>query len=80
MRTSRNKEIKKEKKKRRKLEKDNINAVRHRINYITPDEWLPKSPDATPMDHAIWAYLKRRLNKTETKTTDELKKSFYVSR
>ena len=35
---------------------------------------MPASPDAAPMDYAIWNYLKRRLNKTQTKTIDELKK------
>ena len=49
-----------------------------KINYITLDEWLLKSPDVAPMDYAIWAYLKRRLNKTETKTIDELKKNLLL--
>ena len=25
-----------------------------KINFITPEEWMPKSPDAAPMDFAIW--------------------------
>ena len=49
---------------------------KYKINYITPEEWIPSSPDTVPMDYAIWNYLKRRLNKT----IDELKKkSFYMS-
>lgn len=44
------------------------------INYVKPEEWLPSSPDAAPMDYAVWGYLKQRLNKTEIKTLDELKK------
>ena len=24
-----------------------------RINYVKPEEWMPKSPDATPMDYSI---------------------------
>ena len=32
------------------------------------------------MDYAIWAYLKRRLNKTETKTIDEMKKKLLSER
>ena len=47
---------------------------KYKINYITPEEWIPSSPDAAPMDYAIWNYLKQRLNKTQTKTIDELKK------
>ncbi|CAF4507639.1 unnamed protein product, partial [Rotaria magnacalcarata] len=46
---------------------------RYKINYVTPEEWLPYSPDAAPMDYAIWGYLKQRLNKTEAKILEELK-------
>ncbi|CAF4936843.1 unnamed protein product [Rotaria magnacalcarata] len=52
---------------------------KYKINYVTPDKWLPCSPDVAPMDYAIWGYLKQRLNKTETKNLDELKKNFYMS-
>ncbi|CAF3424905.1 unnamed protein product [Rotaria sp. Silwood1] len=27
-----------------------------KINYVNPEEWLPSSPDAAPMDYAIWGY------------------------
>ncbi|CAF4922308.1 unnamed protein product [Rotaria sp. Silwood1] len=47
---------------------------KYKINYITPEEWMPSCPDAAPMDYAICNYLKRQLNKTQTKTIDELKK------
>jgi hypothetical protein len=42
-------------------------------------EWLPSSPDAAPIDYAIWDYLKQRLNKTETKSLDEMEKHFYMN-
>ena len=29
------------------------------INCLRPEEWMPKSPDAAPMDFAIWGILKR---------------------
>ena len=45
-----------------------------KINYITPEQWMPNSPDAAPMDYAIWRHLKKQLNKSEIKTIDELKK------
>ena len=45
------------------------------MNYITSDEWLPKSSDTALMD---WTYLKRRLNKTETKTIDEREKKRFL--
>ncbi|CAF5152427.1 unnamed protein product, partial [Rotaria magnacalcarata] len=25
-----------------------------KINYVKPEEWMPKSPDAAPMDYSIW--------------------------
>ena len=32
------------------------------VNFITPEEWMPKSPyaAAAPMDFSIWGILKRR--------------------
>ena len=27
-----------------------------KINYVKPEEWMPKSPDAAPMDYSIWSY------------------------
>ena len=51
-----------------------------KINYMKPEEWMPSSPDAAPMDYSVWGYLKQQLNKTEIKSLDELKKKdFYVS-
>ena len=35
---------------------------------------MRNSPDAAPMDYAIWEHLKKQLNKSEIKTIDELKK------
>ena len=31
---------------------------KYKINYIKPEEWMHSSPDAAPMDYAIWNYLK----------------------
>ena len=45
-----------------------------KINYVKPEEWMPSSPDAAPMDYSVWGYLKQQLNKTEIKSLDELKK------
>jgi predicted transcriptional regulator len=28
---------------------------RSNINYIKPEEWMPSSPDAAPMDYSIWS-------------------------
>ena len=45
-----------------------------RINYVKLEEWMPKSPDAAPMDYSIWGYLKEKLNKQKIETLDQLKK------
>ncbi len=44
----------------------------NKINFTKSEEWMPASPDAAPMDYAIWGYLKQRLNRTDTKFLDEL--------
>ncbi|CAF2153742.1 unnamed protein product [Rotaria magnacalcarata] len=45
-----------------------------KINYVKPQEWMPKSPDAAPMDYAVWSHLKQRLNKCKIEILDQLKK------
>jgi arginine repressor/hemolysin-activating ACP:hemolysin acyltransferase len=50
-----------------------------KLNYVKPEEWMPKSPDAAPMDYAVWGYLKQRLNKHKIETLDELKKKLCMS-
>ncbi len=44
------------------------------INYVKPEEWMPKSPDAAPMDYSVWGYLKQQLNKQKIETLSQLKK------
>ena len=53
--------------------------TKSKINYVKPEEWIPKSPDAAPMDYSIWGYLKQQLNKQKIETLDELKKKFCIS-
>ena len=45
------------------------------INYITPEEWMPKSPDAAPMDYSIWGILKRNLQRKSIRTLAGLKRA-----
>ena len=40
------------------------NMRQQKVNFVTPDEWMPKCPDATPMDIAIWGIFKQRLQIT----------------
>ncbi|CAF2529763.1 unnamed protein product [Rotaria sp. Silwood2] len=46
----------------------------NKIHYITPQEWMPDSPDAAPMNYSIWGYLKQQLNKIHIDSLDDLKK------
>jgi hypothetical protein len=43
------------------------------INFITPEEYVPKSPDTIPMDFGIRAVLKRRLQTRQINTLVGLK-------
>jgi len=45
----------------------------NKIKVITPEEWLPKSPDAAPMDYSIWGILKQRARKHNVSTLNGLK-------
>ena len=46
----------------------------HRVPFITPEQWMPSSPDASPCDFFLWGYLKAQLNKKAPRTVDGLKK------
>ena len=46
----------------------------NKIPYITPEQWLPNSPDVAPMDFFLWGYLKWRVNQRKFKTLNGLKK------
>ena len=45
------------------------------IKCISPVEWMPKSPDAAPMDFGIWGIIKRRLQKRIVNTLTGLKRA-----
>lgn len=54
--------------------RETINFLnQNRIHFVTPQEWMPASPDAAPMDYSIWAYLKQQLNETRIDSLVELK-------
>jgi len=44
-----------------------------KIPVITLEEWLSKSPDATPVDYSIWGILKERVRKHKVSTLNGLK-------
>ena len=43
------------------------------IHFITPDEWLPNSPDAAPCDFFLWGYIKTKLKHVNVRSESELK-------
>ena len=63
--------------------KDTISYMKeHNINIIMPHEceWLPKSPDAAPMDYSIWSVMKERVRKYKVSTLKGLKNAIKVER
>ena len=61
-----------------RIAKNTLNFLDSRnINYISPDEWMPKSPDAAPMDFGIWGILKRWLQKRRIRSLLGLKRALY---
>ena len=50
----------------------------HNINVIMPHEWLPKSPDAAPMDYSILGVMKERVRKHKVSTLKGLKNAIKV--
>ena len=46
----------------------------NKITFITPRQWLPKSPDAAPLDYFFWGYLKWRVNQRKPRSLNGLKK------
>jgi hypothetical protein len=45
------------------------------IRYVTPDEWMPSSPDCAPCDFFLWGYLKSQLNKRKPTTIAGLQRA-----
>jgi hypothetical protein len=43
------------------------------MKFIPKDKWIPKSPDAAPMDYFVWGYLKRLLWRSKPKDMEGLK-------
>ena len=43
------------------------------IKFITPEQWTPMSPDASPMDYFVWGYLKQKLWSRKVNSLEGLK-------
>ena len=48
---------------------------KNRIKFITPQQWMPYSPDVSPCDFYLWGVLKNRLKSCLATNLDELKKA-----
>lgn len=46
-----------------------------KMHFLTPEEWLPSSPDVAPMDYFFWSYLKKRVNMHKITKISSLKKA-----
>lgn len=46
-----------------------------KIKVLAKEEWIPKSPDAAPMDYFVWGYLKRLLWAKKVKDMAGLKRA-----
>ena len=44
------------------------------IPFLTPEQWLPNSPDVAPLDYFFWGHLKKQVNKRNPTTIRGLKK------
>lgn len=44
------------------------------IRYVTPEQWLPHSPDCAPCDYFLWGYLKNCLKYKKLETIEQMKK------
>lgn len=51
---------------------------KRRVDFITPEKWLPKSPDLVPMDFFVWGYLKRQLWKHKCFSIPALKRAIIM--
>lgn len=47
----------------------------HNIRFITPDQWMPSSPDASPCDYFLWGHMKAELNKKVPRSVAGLKRA-----
>jgi [histone H3]-lysine36 N-dimethyltransferase SETMAR len=45
------------------------------MNYISPEEWTPNSPDLAPMDYFVWGWMKSQIKNRKPTTLDGLKRA-----
>lgn len=58
-----------------KAVKTNDFLARNNIDFIHSGEWIPKSPDACPLDYFMWGLMKRKLERKRVRTVKGLKRA-----
>ncbi|KAF2890751.1 hypothetical protein ILUMI_15422, partial [Ignelater luminosus] len=48
--------------------------MKGKLKFISQEKWMPKSPDAAPMDYFVWGYMKQQLWRTKAKDVAALKR------
>jgi len=49
------------------------------LGFISPDLWLPNSPDLSPVDYRIWGLIQERVYKTAVPDVSQLKQRLIES-
>jgi histone-lysine N-methyltransferase SETMAR len=49
--------------------------TKRKVPFISPERWLPNSPDCAPCDYFLWGYLKTILRTKKISTIPQLKKA-----
>lgn len=54
--------------------------IKENIDFITKEQWIPKSPDAASMDYFVWGWIKNYVRKIRIRTKEELKEAILKAR
>jgi hypothetical protein len=49
--------------------------MKENMRFIPKEKWIPKSPEAAPMDYLVWGYLNRFIWKKKVKDMAVLKRA-----
>ena len=46
---------------------------RETLDFVSPEQWPPNSPDLNPVDYKLWAIMQQRVYQTKIRNVDELR-------
>lgn len=55
--------------------KATLEFMEGKMKFVKPEEWMPKSPDAAPMDYFVWGWLKKKLSTMKVNDMAGLKRA-----